>query len=161
MKSGDELAIRFARVARDLGRDGAEPARVAMLVSVKPDASMLGDLYRHGDNDERRAILRALPLLDEAWRFGELAVEACRSSVTPIFEAIACENPFPSLYFSDDSFNQMVLKAVFVGVSLARVVGLRTRLTPELSRMAEDYAAERRAAGRTIPSDLALLGSRA
>ena len=81
--------------------------------------------------------------------------------VTPIFEAIACENPFPSLYFSDESFNQMVLKAVFVGVSLERVVGLRARVTPELSRMAEDYAAERRAAGRTVPSDLALLGSRA
>jgi len=36
------------------------------------------------------------------------------------------------------------------------VVGLETRLNPELSRMARDYAAERTAAGRTVPADIAL-----
>jgi hypothetical protein len=81
--------------------------------------------------------------------------------VVPVFEAIACENPFPAAQFPELHFNQMALKAVFLGVALARMLGLAERRTPELARMAEDFAAERRAAGRTVPADLSLLGSRA
>ena len=51
----------------------------------------------------------------------------------------------------------MVLKAVFVGLPLERIVGLEQRLTAELSRMALDYASERRAAGRPVPGDLSRL----
>jgi len=51
----------------------------------------------------------------------------------------------------------MVLKAVFAGVALRRILGLAGRRTPELRRMAGDYASERRAAGRSVPVDLACL----
>jgi hypothetical protein len=51
----------------------------------------------------------------------------------------------------------MVLKAIFVGVDTSEIVGLEGHVTPELLRMADDYAAERRAAGRTIPNDIAAL----
>jgi hypothetical protein len=152
------LSTRFARLAREVGRAHAEAARIALIVDSDVDPQSLGDLFSHGDNDERRAILRALPELRDPARFVPLAVEACRTSVLSVFEAIACDNPFPAEHFADASFNQMVLKALFVGVSLERVVGLRTRLSPDLARMARDYAAERRAAGRSIPPDLGLIG---
>jgi hypothetical protein len=54
------------------------------------------------------------------------------------------------------NFNQMVLKALFNNVPLARIVGLADRANNELARMANDYAAERRAAGRAIPGDIGL-----
>ena len=73
--------------------------------------------------------------------------------------AIACENPFPAAYFPETSFNHMVLKAVFTEVALARILGLATRRSPELARMATDYASERTAAGRSVPADLALVMS--
>jgi hypothetical protein len=76
--------------------------------------------------------------------------------VVPIFEAIAAENPFPARHFPDLHFHQLVLKAVFLGVRLPRVLGLAARVNPELARMADDYAAERRAAGRSVPADLDL-----
>jgi len=152
-----DLATRFARVAREVGRANAEGARIALLVDNDVDPATATDLFSHGDNEERRAILRALPRLRDPARFLPLAIEACRTSVVPVFEAVACDNPFPATHFPDASFNQMVLKAVFVGVPLQRVVGLQTRLSPELARMARDYAAERRAAGRTVPDDLALI----
>ena len=112
------------------------------------------DCYRHGDNRERQAVLRALPLLPEAERFLAIAVDACRSHIQPVFEAIACENPYPAAYFPELNFNQMVLKALFTGVALERMFGLGGRLTPELARMANDYASERRAAGRSVPADI-------
>jgi hypothetical protein len=85
--------------------------------------------------------------------FGELAVEACRTSTLSVFEAIACENPFAATHFAEPSFNQMVLKAVFNGVGASPHRRPReARHSPDLVRMAEDYAAERRAAGRSLPT---------
>ena len=88
-------------------------------------------------------------------------MDACRSHIQPLFEAIACENPYPARHFPELNFNQMVLKVLFTGVALDRVVGLQARVTPELQRMAADYASERRAAGRSIPPDIwRLIGER-
>ena len=66
---------------------------------------------------ERQAVLRVLALLPEPARFLAIALDACRTSTQPVFEAIACENPYPAAYFPEASFNQMVLKAVFTEVA--------------------------------------------
>jgi hypothetical protein len=125
-------------------------------------AALLEACYLRGDNRERQAVLRALPFLPDRARFVPLAIEACRTNVLTVFCAVACENPLPADEFPDLNFNQMVLKALFNGVALARIVGLSRRAGPELARMAADYASERRAAGRSVPSDIDLvLGSTA
>ncbi|HEX7126017.1 MAG TPA: EboA domain-containing protein [Thermodesulfobacteriota bacterium] len=116
--------------------------------------ALVEEAYRHGDTRERQAVLRALPLLDRPARFVPLGVDACRSHVQPVFEAIACENPFPVRHFPDLHWNQMVLKALFTEVPLDRVFGLASRRSPELARMAADYARERRLAGRSVPADV-------
>ena len=56
----------------------------------------------------------------------------------------------------DDSWRQGVLKCLFTGVPVDRVADLARRAhgDHELSRMLADYAAERTAAGRTVPEDL-------
>lgn len=137
-----------------------ELGRVALLLLAAERSSQAGfrelvdDCYRHGDTRERQAVLRALPLLPQAEGFLSVGVDACRTSIQPLFEAIACENPYPAAYFPELNFNQMVLKALFTGVALTRVVGLDRRVTPDLVRMANDYASERRAAGRSVPSDI-------
>ena len=112
--------------------------------------------YENGDAREQQSWLRAVSLLPMSERFVAFAIDACRSHIQPTFEAIACDNPYPSIHFPDLNFNQLVLKALFIGVPLARIVGLRRRLNADLSRMARDYASERRAAGRSVPADLSL-----
>jgi hypothetical protein len=121
--------------------------------SVDPPA-LVRRLFTTGDNEERIAVLRALPLLESPERFVPLAAEGCRTNVKTIFEAIACENPFPARHLPEAAFCQMVLKAIFVGTRIARVEGLTTRVTPELCRMARGYASERAAAGRPVPDDI-------
>jgi hypothetical protein len=113
--------------------------------------------FKTGDNAERAALLKTLPILPTPERFVDVAVEACRSSVQSVFEAIACENPYPSRYFPDLNFNQLVLKAFFTEVAVKRIVGLEARRSAELVRMALGYASERRAAGRSVPADLSLV----
>jgi hypothetical protein len=115
---------------------------------------LLGDIHRQGETRERQALLRALPFMVLPERFVALAIDACRTNELPVFEAIACENPYPAEHFPDLNFNQMVLKALFLGVALDRILGLDQRRTPELARMAQGYASERRAAGRSVPADI-------
>lgn len=139
--------------------DAARALLVLARADDRPAADFLADAracYERGDAREQQSWVRALPLLPEPQRFLPLAVDACRTSILPLFEAIACENPYPASRFPDLNFNQMVLKALFNGVALSRIVGLQGRLNAELSRMAGDYAAERRAAGRAVPADIDL-----
>lgn len=112
--------------------------------------------FEQGDTGEQRSWLRACALLPGPAQFLPVVIDACRTSILPIFEAVACENPYPRDYFHDLNFNQLVLKAMFNGIALNRIVGLSGRRNAELSRMSADYAAERTAAGRTVPSDIGL-----
>jgi hypothetical protein len=142
--------------ADGLVRAGLLLRAAAALAPGELDA-LVDDCFRRGDTRERQAVLRTLALLPDPARFVPLAVQACRTSVEPVFEAIACENPYPARHFPEPSFNQMVLKAVFVGIPVRRILGLSARVTPDLRRMAADYASERRAAGRSVPADVAYL----
>jgi len=115
------------------------------------------DLFVRGDLAERQALLRTFSFLPRPDRFLSIAVEACRSNVQTVFEAIACENSYPLRHFPELNFNQMVMKAVCIEVPLRRIIGLSTRITPVLSKMAQDYAQERTAAGRPVPEDIHLI----
>jgi hypothetical protein len=112
--------------------------------------------YEQGDSREQQSWMRAVAWLPEPERYLQTVIDACRTNILPLFEAISCQNTYPARYFPERNFNQMVLKALFNSVALARVQGLADRANPELARMATDYAAERRAAGRSIPGDIAL-----
>lgn len=134
--------------------------RIALVVElaekIEPHehAKVVTRLYRRGDNAERVAVLRALPALPQPAQLLPLAVDACRSHVQDVFEAIACENSYPAEFFADANFYQLVLKAFFTEVETSRIVNLASRRSAELTRMAEGYASERRAAGRSVPADL-------
>lgn len=111
-------------------------------------------LYRTGGDREQQSVLRALPWLPEPKRFAELATEACRTNDVSVFAALCSDNPFPAEHLPDGAFFQMVMKAMFLGVSHARTLGLAGRITPELLRMLDDYENERRVAGRSVPDDV-------
>ena len=112
--------------------------------------------FEQGDASEQASWCRGVALLPQPEQYLRHVIDACRTNILPLFESIACENPYPAAFFPERNFNQLVLKAMFNGIALARIVGLESRRNSELSRMAADYAAERTAARRAVPVDIAL-----
>jgi len=110
-------------------------------------------VFYKGDNRERAAVLRSLYLLPQPESFLMLAIDATRTNVISIFEAIACDNPFPAHYFPQLNFNQMVIRALSLSIALDRVTGWCERNNDEMVRMCRDYVSERTRAGRKIPAD--------
>ena len=123
--------------------------------SPADDAAAI-ECFEQGDTREQQSWMRTVAWLPQPERFLPIVIDTCRTNILPLFEAVACENLYPATYFPERNLNQVVLKALFNRIALTRIVGLDRRRNAELSRMAADYAAERRAAGRSVPEDIAL-----
>jgi hypothetical protein len=160
LNADERQQLLGARVPPPEGWALSAVGRAALLcgvcAAIDPAAQLplVVNQFKTGDNAEREAILKTLPLLPQPERFLDLAIDACRTHVQTVFEAIACGNTYPARFFPEANFNQMVLKAFFTGVPVQRISLLNERRTPELARMALGYASERRAAGRSVPADL-------
>jgi hypothetical protein len=98
-------------------------------------------LYEKGELREQMALMKALAFLPGPERFAEVATSAMRSNALDLIEAIACDNPYPAAHLADAAFNQLVLKAMFNGLSPRRVAGLARRRNRELARMADAWVA--------------------
>jgi len=140
---------RIDRLARLLILSAAQDAWPAGQFARELDI-----LFNTADTGELVALYRSLALLDEPRQFTDRVREGARSNIIPVFLAVAHHNSFPSLYFDEQGWNQLVLKAVFNACSLESIVGLDQRNNPRLSHMLGDYVRERWAAGRDVPWDI-------
>ena len=109
-------------------------------------ARCLDQLCITADVSELAAFYRGLPLYPEPPRYLARATEGLRTNMKNVFESIAHRNPYPSEQFPEAAWNQMVLKALFVGSALWPIVGLDARANPALARMLQRLCA--RALGR-------------
>ncbi|MGH3519951.1 MAG: EboA domain-containing protein [Haloechinothrix sp.] len=171
------ISVIFPAVARLVARGPADPAdldgfrvprledqaRGLLLVAAtralrgQPEQAVaeVTALYRFGDADEKRAVLRALADLDVADGALPLVADALRSNDVRLVAAAL--GPYAARHLDDRSWRQGVLKCLFVGVPLEVIAGLPERADAELARMVADYARERIAAGRPVPPDAALV----
>ncbi len=117
-------------------------------------AARFGQLCRTADVAEGTAFYRGLPLYPDPALLEAQAAEGTRSNMRAVFEAVAHRNPYPREQFSENRWNHMVLKALFVGSTLGPIQGLDERANPALMRMLCDYAHERWAAGRPVSPEL-------
>lgn len=141
----------------------AQAARVLLVLAATDTESdsdsdnfvrRLDQLCATADVDELLAFYCGLPLYPAASRHRARAAEGLRSNMKVVFEAVAHRNPYAAEQLPEDAWNQMVLKALFVGSTLDPIVGLDARANPRLARMLGDYAHERWAARRSISPEL-------
>jgi hypothetical protein len=136
-----------------------EAARAVLMAALPADrvSDEVSELYRYGDAAEKRAVLKALPLLPIGGDAVPLLQDAIRTNDTRLVAAAL--GPYAA-HLDPPAWRQAVLKCVFMGVPLSAVDGLDERADAELAGMLASFAEERRAAGRDVPADaLAVLES--
>ncbi len=135
-----------------------EAARILILLeaggSGEDFARRFTDLCRSADVAEAIALYRGLPLYPDPELLEPQAAEGVRTNMRAVFEAVAHHNPFPRERFDENRWNQMVLKALFVGSTMSPIPGLDERANPTLAHILCDYAHERWAAGRPVSPEL-------
>jgi len=159
LAAADLAQAREARAdwdPRDWSIDQA--ARILLLLSASAVAEKwsgwLDQLCQTADVGELVAFYRGLPLYPYADLHRLRAAEGVRSNMRAVFEAVAHRNPYPKEQLPEPAWNQMVLKALFVGSTLHPIQGLDARANPALMRMLCDYAHERWAAARPVSPEL-------
>lgn len=161
----------FPAVGRKVGRDPLEvaPSAGALFAWTLDDAARallldgLGErvgeeieaLYRHGDSDERRAVLRWIGRLGDgpSPAAAPAIVEDALRTNDPRLVAAAL-GPWAVRHLDAPAFRQAVLKCVFMGIPLDGIEGLAERADRDLARMLAGYVEERVAAGRDVPDDV-------
>jgi hypothetical protein len=159
LSAADEAGAEAARPGwRPAGWSLDQAARVFLLLITGGTparfAERLEQLFVTADVGELIAFYRGLPLYPEQPRYVERAAEGVRTNMRAVFEAVAHNNPYPVEQFSEHRWNQMVVKALFIGSTLYPIEGLDRRWNPDLMRMLCDYAHERWAAGRPVSYEL-------
>lgn len=182
--AGPAFFMAFSAAGREVGRDGLgldasdldaadrarrgwdpsgwtldQAARTLLVLHLPADdaesfCGALEKLFQTAEGSELVALYQALPLLPHPERHAARCAEGVRTNMTTVFTAVAHRNPYPAEQLGEGAWNQMILKALFVGVALDPVVGIDRRANPALARMLCDYAHERWAAKRTVSPEL-------
>ncbi len=177
------LQLAFALVSRRLPRRALQPSadeltaaehllpgwspqtwslvdagRILLLASLPAQVDVFARQFRKlcetAEVGEAISLYRGLPLYPCPEALEPQVAEGLRGNVRDVFEAIAHHNPYPHAVFDRHRWNHMVLKALFIGSSLAPIQGLDVRANEELARIMLDFAHERRAAGRPVPAEI-------
>jgi hypothetical protein len=163
-----DLSLAPAELARaealrpglDLGDWSVDQlARVAMMAASHAGdgdafASRFDNFCATAEINELIALCRGLPLYPAPALIEPRAREAVRSGMKPVFEAVAHRNPYPRETFAEEAWNQMVVKAFFMGSTLWPIQGLDDRANPRLARMLIGLAQERWAAQRPVSGEV-------
>ena len=110
----------------------------------------VANIIQVADTGELTTFLKFLILLPHCEKYKSVAVDALRTNIATVFDAIALNNPYPGKYFDDNQWNQMYLKAAFMPRDLSQILDVDKRANSELARIISDYAHERWAASREV-----------
>ena len=132
-------------------------ARVLEPHALDAQLPLLRQLFLWGDDQEKIALLKALDGLDRQGLCVELALQAGRTSNSQVFAALALDTPYPSRHYDERAFNQLVLKALGMGLDVGRLIGLEQRQGVSLNQLALDLLDEQLAAERTVSPGLPLV----
>lgn len=136
-----------------------QAARAVLVLSLPQNdpekfIATLDKVFAAADVGELVALYQMLPVLPFPDHHKKRAAEGIRTNIRTVFSAVAHRNPYPKEQLDQGAWNQMVLKALFVGVTLDPIQGIDERANEPLMTMLVDYAHERWSAHRDVSPEL-------
>lgn len=130
--------------------------RLALMLNLDTSSNKekVETLVDASDMRELVTIYKSLIFLENAEEFKMKAIDGIRTNMIDVFDAIALNNSYTSKYFSEDAWNQVILKAIFNERPIYKIIGLEERNNQKLADILHDYAHERWAAGRRVTPEL-------
>lgn len=161
-----ECAVRFAGASRRCGRAdltaGAgelgwradEAVRVLLLnaVAAEQRLTVAQDIYTHGDPAERRAVLKALALLDLGPEALSLVEDAIRTNDSTLIRSAL--GPFAARHLPQPALRQAILKCAFLSVPFRDIPEVLRRSDDQVVTMLIDFVRERIVAGRDVDGQI-------
>ncbi|HJO64125.1 MAG TPA: EboA domain-containing protein, partial [Sphingomonas sanguinis] len=142
-----------------VGHWGTDEAARTLLLAAAVEGteapfSALFNLYDQGETETRVAALRAINfVVDADAQAGmNLVHDAGRTYLSELMDAAWCNNPFTAQHMTKQEYRKAVLKSLFCEIPIDGFLGLSDRADQEMAESLQDFADERAAAGRVIPS---------
>lgn len=134
--------------------------RIALLEAVSLPWTHLDELYRYGDSNERRAVLRAMGVLPDPDPsvVARLAADALRTNDSRLVAAALSPRALQAMDAA--ALGQAVLKVAFLDLDVRCIPGVVALMTAELSHQLMGLVLERVAAGRDVPVGIGELVAR-
>ncbi len=131
-------------------------SRVLLLIitTQKKEKSLLTKLVSACSIEELIDFYKSLFFLKAPAQYTFLIEEGIRTNATDVFDAIALNNPYAMNFLKEASWNQLVLKAIFMERPLYKIYKLQERNNLKLALMLSDYIKERWSAGRDISPEV-------
>lgn len=139
--------------------DELQTARTILILTIPyqdfdSQQNTLDALFESADVAESVALYTSLPLLPNPELHVKRAAEGIRTNMTVVLDAVVLNNPFPSEFFDEISWNQLILKTIFTERPVYQVYNADKRANAKLASTLSDYAHERWAAGRFVTPEL-------
>jgi hypothetical protein len=128
--------------------------QLLFLTESSKQPSLVKAAFKFGDESEQIAIIKGLNLLPSPHQLVDLAIATGRTNSVNLFAAIALNNDFANVHYSEAAYHQLVLKALFIDLDISQMVGLKAHHCQLLSGLAIDLVNERLAAGRQPPGGI-------
>ena len=125
-----------------------------MDLDTKTNATYITQIFETAEVYELIALFKGLYLLENAAEFRMHYEEGIRTNMVNVFDAISAGNPFAKKYLPEASWNQLILKTLFIDRKLYKVHGVDAGKNENLANMLQDFVMERWAAGRTVSLEM-------
>ncbi len=141
--------------------DSLTLARIILLLYIPKDNfesfyKTFNMLFDTADSQEQIALYSSFSYLPFKEKLASKFALGISTNISLVFDALAFNNSFPVNYLSENAWNQLVIKTIFNDKNSTQIIGLKTRINPELKRMVLDLQQERKAANRPIKSDISI-----
>ncbi len=133
-----------------------EYCRLALLLSLPPEenAQRIKTLLSTSDIREQVIIYKSIQYLTNPEAFLLTVIDGIRTNMVDVFDAITANNSYPLRFFEESSWNQMVLKSIFMERPIFKILGVDKRRNEKLALILHDFVHERWSAHRPVTPEL-------